>query len=67
MSEELTTDKEYLENIYDNLHNLVEYCKKAKRSIENMDSFEIVHDLEFQLEFAFETLRRKLNKMETEE
>lgn len=62
MNEELTTDKEYLENIYDNLHNLVEYCKKAKRSIEDMDNFEIVHDLEFQLEFAFETLNRKLNK-----
>ena len=61
MNEELTTDKEYLENIYDNLHNLVEYCKKAKRNIENMDNFEIVHDLEFQLEFAFETLSRKLN------
>ena len=61
MNEELTTDKEYLENIHDNLHNLVEYCKKAKRNIEDMDNFEIVHDLEFQLEFAFETLNRKLN------
>lgn len=61
MNEELTTDKEYLENIYSNLHNLVEYCKKAKRNIEDMDNFEIVHDLEFQLEFAFEALNRKLN------
>lgn len=61
MSKEVMTDKEYLENICDNLHNLVEYCKKAKRSIEDMDNFEIVHDLEFQLEFAFETLNRKLN------
>lgn len=67
MSKEVATDKEYLENIYDNLHDLVEYCKKAKRNIEDMDNFEIVHDLEFQLEFAFETLRRKLNKVETEE
>jgi hypothetical protein len=62
MNEELTTDKEYLENIYNNLHNLVEYCKKVKRSIEDMDNFEIVHDLEFQLEFAFKILNRKLNK-----
>ena len=64
MSKEATTDKEYLENIYDNLHDLVEYCKKAKRNIEDMDYFNIVHGLEFQLEFAFETLRRKLNKEE---
>lgn len=61
MNEELTTDEEYLENIYGNLHDLVEYCKKAKRNIEDMDNFEIIHDLEFQLEFAFETLNRKLN------
>jgi hypothetical protein len=62
MTEEQLTDKGYLENIYNNLHNLVEYCKKAKRSIEDMDNFEIVHDLEFQLEFAFKVLNRKLNK-----
>jgi len=62
MTEEQLTDKGYLENIYNNLHNLVEYCKKAKRSIEDMDNFEIVHDLEFQLEFAFKILNRKLNK-----
>lgn len=64
MNKEVTTDKEYLENIYDNLHDLVAYCIRVKSKIEDMDNFEIVHDLEFQLEFAFETLRRKLNKEE---
>lgn len=65
--QELTTDKEYLEDIHDNLHDLIEYCMESKEKIEDIDSWEVVHDLEFQLELAFESLRRYLAKMEIEE
>lgn len=46
MNEE-QTDKEYLENIYDNLYDLVAYCIRVRSNIEDMDNFEIVHDLDF--------------------
>lgn len=68
MSEEQEiTDKEYLEDIHDNLHDLIEYCMESKEKIEDMDNWRIVHDLEFQLGLAFEGLRRYLDKMEIED
>lgn len=63
---ELTTDEEYLKDLYGNLHDLIECCMESKEKIEDMDNWEVVHDLEFQLELAFESLRRYLAKMEME-
>ena len=67
MTEEHLTDEEYLENIHDNLHDLVAYCIRGKNNIKDMDNWQVVHDLEFQLELAFEKLRRYLDKIEIEE
>lgn len=64
---ELTTDEEYLKDLQGNLHDLIECCMESKEKIQDMDNWEVVHDLEFQLELAFETLRRYLDKMEIEE
>lgn len=66
MSEELefSTDEEYLKDLYDNLQDVTEHCMISKEKMHDMDNWEIVHDLEFQLELALETLRRYLNKME---
>lgn len=63
---ELTTDEEYLKNLYGNLHDLIECCMESKEKIEDMDNWEVVHDLEFQLELAFESLKRYMTKMEME-
>lgn len=67
MTEERLTDEEYLNDLYDGLHDLIECCIESKEKIEDMDNWEVVHDLEFQLELAFEALRRYLDKMEFEE
>lgn len=64
---EFSTDEEYLKDLCGNLHDLIEYCMESKEKIRDMDNWEVVHDLEFQLELAFETLRRYLAKMEIEE
>lgn len=64
---EFLTDEEYLKDLYDNLHDLIECCMESKEKIQDMDNWEVVHDLEFQLELAFESLRRYLDKMEVEE
>lgn len=64
---EFSTDEEYLKDLYGNLHDLIEYCMESKEKIQDMDNWEVVHDLEFQLELAFESLRRYLDKMELEE
>ena len=67
MSEEQLTDEEYLKDLYGNLHDLVECCMESKEKIQDLDNWQAVHDLEFQLELAFETLRRYLAKIEIEE
>lgn len=67
MTEEHLTDEEYLKDLCGNLHDLIECCMESKEKIQDMDNWEVVHDLEFQLELAFETLRRYLAKMEFEE
>ena len=67
MTEEQLTDEEYLKDLYGNLHDLVECCMECKEYIKDMDNCQVVHDLEFQLELAFEKLRRYLDKMEIEE
>ena len=65
--QELTTDKDYLQDLYSNLENLVEYCEESKGQIQDMDNWEAVHDLEFQVKLAFEKFRRYLAKMGIEE
>ena len=67
MTEEHLTDEEYLKDLYGNLHDLIECCMESKEKIQDMNNWEVVHDLEFQLELAFESLRRYLAKMEIEE
>jgi hypothetical protein len=64
---EFSTDEEYLKDLCGNLHDLIECCMESKEKIQDMDNWEVVHDLEFQLELAFESLRRYLAKMEFEE
>lgn len=64
---EFSTDEEYLKDLCGNLHDLIEYCMESKEKIQDMDNWEVVHDLEFQLELAFESLKRYLAKMEIEE
>lgn len=66
MTEEQLTDEEYLKDLYDGLHDLIECCIENKEKIEDMDNWEVVHDLEFQLELAFESLKRYMTKMEME-
>ena len=64
---EFLTDEEYLKDLCDNLHDLIECCIESKEKIQDMDNWEVVHDLEFQLELAFESLRRYLDKIAEEE
>ena len=69
MSEEpeFSTDEEYLKDLYGNLHDLVECCMECKENMQDLDNWQAVHDLEFQLGLAAEKLRRYLAKMGIEE
>ena len=67
MTEEHLTDEEQLKDLYDNLHDLVECCMECKEKIQDMDNWQAVHDLEFQLGLAAEKLRRYLTKIGIEE
>lgn len=49
---EFSTDEEYLKDLCGNLHDLIECCMESKEKIQDMDNWEVVHDLEFQLELA---------------
>ena len=67
MSEEHLTDEEYLKDLYDNLHDVIECCMGSKEKIQDLDNWQIVHNLEFQLKLAAEKLRRYLAKIGIEE
>lgn len=67
MTEEHLTDEEYLKDLYGNLHDLVECCMECKENIQELDNWQVVHDLEFQLGLAAEKLRRYLAKIGIEE
>ena len=67
MTEEHVTDEEYLKDLYGNLHDLIEYCMESKENIQELDNWQAVHDLEFQLGLAAEKLRRYLTKIGIEE
>ena len=63
----VTTDEQHLKDLYDDLRDLIAECMESKRNIDDIDNWKIAHDLEFQLELAFEKLRRYLVKIEVEE
>ena len=67
MTEEHLTDEEQLKDLYDNLHDVIECCMETKENIKDLDNWEVVHSLEFQLRLSFEKLRRYLDKMGIEE
>ena len=67
MSEEHLTDEEYLKDLYGNLHDVIEYCMGCKENMQDLDNWQAVHDLEFQLGLAAEKLRRYLTKIGIEE
>lgn len=67
MTEEHLTDEEYLKDLYGNLHDLVDCCMESKENIQDLDNWQVVHDLEFQLGLASEKLRRYLTKIGIEE
>ena len=64
---EFSTDEEYLKDLYGNLHDLVECCMECKENMQDLDNWQAVHDLEFQLGLSFEKLRRYLTKIGIEE
>ena len=65
--QEFSTDEEYLKDLYGSLHDLIECCMEIKENMQDMDNWQVVHDLEFQLGLSFEKLRRYFAKMEIEE
>ena len=65
--QEFSTDEEYLKDLCGNLHDLVECCMECKEKIQDLDNWQAVHDLEFQLGLAAEKLRRYLAKIGIEE
>lgn len=67
MSEEHLTDEEYLKDLYGSLHDLIECCMECKEYMQDLDNWQVVHDLEFQLGLSFEKLRRYLAKIGIEE
>lgn len=57
---ELKTDTERLENLYEQMHDLIEICMETKDAMKDLDNWATVHDLEFQLGLTAEGLRRYL-------
>jgi len=54
MSEEQLTDEEQLKDLCDSLHDVIECCMETKENIKDLDNWEVVHSLEFQLRLSFE-------------
>ena len=65
--QEFSTDEEQLKDLYGNLHDLIECCMECKENMQDLDNWQTVHDLEFQLGLAAEKLRRYLAKIGIEE
>ena len=63
-TEEFNTDEEILKDLYGNLEDLIDSCMVDKELIKNMDNWEVVHDLEFQLKISRELLSRYLKDIE---
>lgn len=64
---ELKTDTERLENLYEQMHDLIEICMETKDAMKDLDNWATVHDLEFQLGLTAEGLRRYLADLTEEE
>ena len=62
--EEFNTDEEILKDLYGNLEDLIDSCMVNKELIKDMDNWEVVHDLEFQLKISREILSRYLKDNE---
>lgn len=65
--QEFSTDEEQLKDLYGNLHDLIECCMECKENMQDLDNWQAVHDLEFQLRISSEKLRRYLAKIGIEE
>lgn len=60
---DITADTEYLADLRNNLQDLVELCRENKDYIKDIHNWEIVHDLEFQLDLATEKLTRRISEI----
>ena len=61
--DDIAADTEYLADLRNNLHDLVESCRESKDYIKDMGNWELVHDLEFQLDLAAEKLTRRITEI----
>ena len=61
--QELAADTEYLADLRNKLQDLVELCRENKDYIKDMGNWEIVHNLEFQLDLAAEKLSRHISEI----
>lgn len=64
--EEFNSDEEILKDLYGNLEDLIDSCMVNKELIKDMDNWEVVHDLEFQLKISQEILSRYLKDIEVD-
>ena len=62
--EEFNSDEEILKDLYGNLEDLIDSCMVNKELIKDMDNWEVIHDLEFQLKISREILSRYLKSIE---
>ena len=60
---DITDDTEYLADLRNKLQDLVELCRENKDYIKDMGNWEIVHNLEFQLDLAAEKLTRRITEI----
>lgn len=55
------SDAKQLKDLCDSLYSLIVYCGEVKENVwKDLDNWAIAHEVEFQLESAFEALRRHL-------
>ena len=59
------SDAKQLKDLYDSLYSLIVYCGEVKENVwKDLDNWAIAHEVEFQLESAFEVLRKHLAEKE---
>lgn len=56
-------DLEICNNIKKKLIDIDEYCQTFKSEIEDIDIWEIVHDVHFQIELVLERLKKELSDL----
>lgn len=62
--EKFNSDIEILKDLYSNLGDLIDSCMINKEIINDMESWEVVHDIEFQLGLSREELSRYLRRID---